>query len=294
MSKRSRSHSRSFSESESESRSPIPTENTTPPPLERAKIARDSIPVSEVMRCALPPHRETLSFTSHEDYEVHYQQAHVNRCSQCSKNFPTGHFLELHIEENHDPLAAARRERGEKTVSAPHFLWKPWKKRMADTNTLFNNQYGCFIETCERKCSTPQKRRLHLIDKHMFPRVCLKQAIIAHRARGSNICIQSYNFYIINDGIDNQTSLLRPMNSDRNRRRISTASISSINEGRLRRRSSVSQPMPSTNVSQTASQTKTPNSDDMEIDDLSQSMSALRFVPTSVTRNKVKASNPRH
>jgi hypothetical protein len=68
------------------------------------------------MQCALPPHRETLSFTSYEDYEVHYQQAHVNRCSQCSKNFPTGHFLNLHIEENHDPLASARRARGDKTV----------------------------------------------------------------------------------------------------------------------------------------------------------------------------------
>lgn len=159
---------------------------------------------------------------------------------------------------------------------------------------MFNGQYGCFIETCERKCSTPQKRRLHLIDKHMFPRVRLKQAIIANRAQDSNICIQSYNFYIINDGIDNQTSLLRPMNSDRNRRRISTASISSINEGRLRRRSSVSQPMPSAAVSQTANQINATNSDDMEIDELERSMSALRFVPTSVTRNQTKASHPRH
>lgn len=32
-------------------------------------------------------------------------------------------------------------------------------------------QFGCFVEGCERKCSTPQKRRRHLIDKHMFPRV---------------------------------------------------------------------------------------------------------------------------
>jgi hypothetical protein len=41
----------------------------------------------------------------------------VNRCSECSKNFPTGHLLNLHIEENHDPLAAAMRARGDKTVS---------------------------------------------------------------------------------------------------------------------------------------------------------------------------------
>lgn len=116
MSKRSRSCSHS-SDSESQSRSSINIGSIAPADAERAKIARDSIPVSEVMHCALPPHRETLSFTSYEDYEVHYAQAHVNRCSQCSKNFPTGHFLNLHIEENHDPLAAARRARGDKTVS---------------------------------------------------------------------------------------------------------------------------------------------------------------------------------
>ncbi|KAJ6110536.1 zinc finger protein [Penicillium sp. IBT 16267x] len=240
MSKRSRSRSHSLSDPESQSRSPIYTDNTTPAVSQRAKIARDAIPVSEVMHCALPPHRETLSFTSYEDYEVHYAQAHVNRCSQCSKNFPTGHFLNLHIEENHDPLAAARRARGDKT-------------------------YGCFVETCERKCSTPQKRRLHLVDKHLFPR--------------------SYNFYIINDGIDKQTSLLRPMTSDRTRRRISTASISSVNEGRLRRRSSASQTIPP------PIQAKPLAPDDMEIDDLERSMSALRFVPSSVTRNRARVSH---
>ena len=73
------------------------------------------------MQCSLPPHRGPLSFTSYEDYEVHYLQAHVNRCSQCGRNFPTGHFLNLHIEENHDPLVAALKERGEKTVRIPPF-----------------------------------------------------------------------------------------------------------------------------------------------------------------------------
>jgi hypothetical protein len=87
--------------------------------MERSKIIHgESAPIVEAMHCALPPHRETLSFASHEDYEVHYRQAHVNRCAECGRNFPTGHFLNLHIEENHDALAAARKARGEKTVSA--------------------------------------------------------------------------------------------------------------------------------------------------------------------------------
>jgi hypothetical protein len=73
-------------------------------------------PVTE-MRCSLPPHRQTLSFTSFEEYEVHYAKTHVNRCVECRKNFPTENFLNLHIEENHDALVSVRRERGEKTVS---------------------------------------------------------------------------------------------------------------------------------------------------------------------------------
>lgn len=118
MSKRPRSRSRSPSlDHDSISVSSIAV-NTTTPPSERNKlIDSDTTILPEVMHCSLPPHRETLSFTSYEDYEVHYLQSHVNRCSECSKNFPTGHLLNIHIEENHDPLAAARRARGDKTVS---------------------------------------------------------------------------------------------------------------------------------------------------------------------------------
>ncbi|KAJ9481446.1 hypothetical protein VN97_g12030 [Penicillium thymicola] len=234
MSKRLRSRSRSSSlDHDTISVSSLAVNTTTPPPERNKLIDSGTNILPEVMHCSLPPHRETLSFTSYEDYEVHYLQSHVNRCSECSKNFPTGHLLNIHIEENHDPLAAARRARGDKT-------------------------YGCFIEDCERKCSTPQKRRLHLIDKHMFPR--------------------SYNFYIVNDGIDAQTSMLRPLNS--HRRRIST---SSSLEGRLRRRSSASQ----SNPPATAIPEKKP-SNDMDIDELEKSMSALKFVPASVTRNRSK------
>jgi hypothetical protein len=69
------------------------------------------------MLCSLPPHRQSLSFTSYEEYEVHYLKTHTNRCTECRKNFPTEHFLNLHIEENHDSLVSVRKERGEKIVS---------------------------------------------------------------------------------------------------------------------------------------------------------------------------------
>ena len=71
--------------------------------------------ISEMI-CSLPPHRQTLSFSSYEEYEIHYNKTHVNRCHGCRKNFPTDHFLILHIEEIHDALVSVRRERGEKTV----------------------------------------------------------------------------------------------------------------------------------------------------------------------------------
>jgi hypothetical protein len=68
-----------------------------------------------VMKCLLPPH-DPLGFASYEEYDVHYQKMHTNRCSECQKNFPDEHILHLHISENHDPFIAARRERGEQTV----------------------------------------------------------------------------------------------------------------------------------------------------------------------------------
>ncbi|KAF2271614.1 uncharacterized protein EI97DRAFT_462664 [Westerdykella ornata] len=123
------------------------------------------------MKCSLPPH-QPMTFGTFEEYDVHYQKVHTHRCSECHKNFPDEHFLHLHIEENHDPIKAALREKGEKT-------------------------YSCLLPTCPRLCLTPRTRRLHCIDAHDFPR--------------------TYDFFIINDGIDRRSSMLRAQ-----RRRPST------------------------------------------------------------------------
>lgn len=70
------------------------------------------------MRCSLPPHsREALSFTTYEEFEVHYQKAHTNRCLECHRNFPSEHLLNVHFEDCHDAFSAVRREKGEHTVS---------------------------------------------------------------------------------------------------------------------------------------------------------------------------------
>ncbi|KAF2641841.1 hypothetical protein P280DRAFT_468349 [Massarina eburnea CBS 473.64] len=137
-----------------------------------------------VMKCSLSPH-QLLEFASFEDYDVHYQKQHMNRCSECHKNFPDDHFLHLHIAENHDPIRAAKMEQGEKT-------------------------FACFLADCDRFCSSPHKRRLHCIDKHHFPR--------------------NYDFFIVNDGIDRRSSMLRSPH----RRRSSTVNSTTPVTGRGR------------------------------------------------------------
>ena len=124
MVKRSREDSDSASDAEtpnSEGVSPVVASSPVKPLHSTKYIELDNVEANseaiEVMRCSLPPHRQSISFASFEAYEVHYAKAHVNRCSECRKNFPTEHFLSLHIEENHDPLNEVRKARGEKTVS---------------------------------------------------------------------------------------------------------------------------------------------------------------------------------
>lgn len=67
------------------------------------------------IRCSLPPHAE-MDFSTYDAYEIHHQQYHLHRCSECHRNFPSDHYLQLHISENHDPITAVKRDRGERTV----------------------------------------------------------------------------------------------------------------------------------------------------------------------------------
>lgn len=67
------------------------------------------------IRCTLPPHRP-MSFFTQSDYETHYLKDHVNRCDACGKNFPTEHYLNLHIAENHDPINEVLKQKDERIV----------------------------------------------------------------------------------------------------------------------------------------------------------------------------------
>jgi len=142
-----------------------------------------SLQCKPVIRCALAPHSRSIPFYSLEDYNVHYAQVHSNRCRECYKNLPSNHFLALHISENHDPINEARRARGEKTVCQT--------ARVLVFSLPDDLQYSCFVEGCDKVCSDPRKRRMHLVDKHLFPK--------------------NYDFFLVNDGVDprRNSSMLR-------------------------------------------------------------------------------------
>ncbi|KAK1233496.1 hypothetical protein PQX77_003351 [Marasmius sp. AFHP31] len=99
--------------------------------------------------CSLPPtcnHRPTYLANS-KDLETHYATYHAHVCEQrgCSCVFPEARFLELHQTECHDPIAALRKDRGERIFS-------------------------CFVTSCTRRFATPKGRRLHLIQAHGYPK----------------------------------------------------------------------------------------------------------------------------
>lgn len=200
--------------------------------------------IANTMQCLLPPH-QALTFASIDEFDTHYAKEHTNRCSSCGKNFPSAHYLTLHIDENHNPIRQALAAKGEKT-------------------------YGCFLEDCEKKCSTPQKRRLHLIDKHMFPKV--------------------YNFRIVDQGIDKSHSLLQggqrrrlSTNGSIGRQRQASISVSTIEE--TQNNSAYGGTSTKHCLERDRLQKAAVNDGQAlteEVDKLEKSLAALKFVPPSV------------
>lgn len=194
----------------------------------------------------MPPHKEPLCFKTYGEYEAHYNKAHTNRCVECRRNFPSEHLLGVHIEDCHDAIVAVLREKGEHT-------------------------YSCFVEGCERKCRTLQKRRMHLIDKHMYP--------------------ANYFFGVTKDGIDGRNSLLL---EGGHHRRKSSASQPGGPKAASRRQSlrqpgspqasiTESKPTPGSDFQEASGEARPAEKNpDVEMADLTNAMSALQFVPTSI------------
>ncbi|KAH8673816.1 hypothetical protein BX600DRAFT_456263 [Xylariales sp. PMI_506] len=208
----------------------------------------DTSPLSTAtMRCSLPGHKGPLVFKSYTEYETHYAKVHSNRCTECRKNFPSEHLLNIHIEECHDAFAAVLRDKGEHT-------------------------YSCFVEGCERKCMTPQKRRMHLIDKHMYPK--------------------NYFFAVTKEGIDGRSSLL--LEGGHHRRKSSASqpngkyagskqhSLKPAEASRAADSSEQQSTISSAGIGGDAGAATDETKPDVDMADLTSAMSSLQFVPASV------------
>ncbi|XP_006461735.1 hypothetical protein AGABI2DRAFT_193132 [Agaricus bisporus var. bisporus H97] len=127
-----------------------------------SKIARSSAPLGNSYQgaggdkqqqrpilCTLPPtcNRQHTTLANSKDLERHYATYHAHVCESpgCGCVFPEAKLLELHQTECHDPVAAVRKERGEKI-------------------------FGCMVPTCDRLFQSPKARRLHMIEAHKFPK----------------------------------------------------------------------------------------------------------------------------
>ncbi|KAJ7230689.1 hypothetical protein GGX14DRAFT_411760 [Mycena pura] len=109
----------------------------------------DTSSTGHPLLCTLPPtcnHRPT-PIANCKDLETHYATYHAHVCEEkgCNSVFPDARLLEIHQTECHDPLAAVRKERGEKI-------------------------FGCHLASCSKMFLTPKARRLHLIQGHGYPK----------------------------------------------------------------------------------------------------------------------------
>lgn len=232
-----------------------------------------------VMRCSLPPHKEPITFSKYGDFESHYNRFHTNRCLECRKNFPSDHLLSVHIEECHDPLVVVKRDNGEHTVSIKLTSCCNGKQLGVSTGLTFVlKQYSCFVEGCERKCLTHQKRRMHMIDKHMFPK--------------------NYFFAVTKEGIDGRRSLL--IESGHRRRQSSTSTPTKSKDTRRRESLQESEKQPQQQSGPKAATSKPSNDGpdnhtkpDTEMEDLTGAMSSLQFVPPSIRFGRGRAGFPK-
>jgi len=122
---------------------------TTSPPHKTAR-APPPPDTDKPFVCTLPPTCNKGAGTplaGARELESHYAKYHAHVCAVpgCECVFPDARLLELHLTECHDPLAAVRKERGDKI-------------------------FACHLASCTMCFRTPKNRRLHLIQAHGYPK----------------------------------------------------------------------------------------------------------------------------
>ncbi|CCG81752.1 Putative uncharacterized protein [Taphrina deformans PYCC 5710] len=125
-------------------RSASPSEKLSRVSPDEAAIARDHNGAE--LTCTLPPlcNLKPRTFYDVGSFESHYQKYHCNICNECLARFPTNIFLDLHLEECHDPIWSARLARGEK-------------------------MFRCFVKHCSVRFGSATSRRRHLETVHQYP-----------------------------------------------------------------------------------------------------------------------------
>ena len=241
-----------------------PSESSEPADTPDAQPFESEIINTQEMQCNLPGHPPLVLVTPAE-FEAHYARDHTNQCIACKANLPSPWMLELHHQERHDPMVAARRDNGEKT-------------------------FQCFLQDCEKTTLTAQKRRLHLIDKHGFPR--------------------NYHFAVINSGLRERRPLLQQtkglpakleeeLNADTAARNDGTSNTSRqkavsseydvSDAGEVQKQVQQSNTPSTRSIPIPVSKQDTPSSqEDAGLDNLNKAMSSLMFVPMSVRRKTKK------
>ncbi|KAI5368067.1 Putative Zinc finger protein [Septoria linicola] len=208
--------------------------------------------VTSSFKCLLPPHKP-MTFATYAHYETHYNTSHANRCKDCRKNFPSSHFLQLHLSENHDPIVAVKRERGDKT-------------------------YVCFLEDCEKVCIDWKKRRSHLVDKHGYPKN-YDFLVIDNGTDGK--------WTMLRRGVDADGH----RKSSRERRGSSATQATQTTEASsVSQRTEQSEPEEVSREISLKARTS-PAKDDAALESITRSMSSLQFVPRSITFGKRKGKS---
>ncbi|KAJ6485649.1 hypothetical protein C8R45DRAFT_997340 [Mycena sanguinolenta] len=134
---------------QSEASSSSSTSATTAAPSSKAPRTTDASSSSMPLLCTLPPtcNHHPTPIANSKDLEAHYATYHAHVCEEeaCKCVFPDARLLEIHQTECHDPLAAVRKDRGEKI-------------------------FACHLASCNKLFLTPKARRLHLINAHRYPK----------------------------------------------------------------------------------------------------------------------------
>lgn len=85
-------------------------------------------------------------FSSHAEFESHYQSNHRHCCATCTRVFPTSRLLEIHAIERHDLYFRAMAKRGDRLI------------------------FECLVDGCNERYVSDKARKRHLVRDHKYPR----------------------------------------------------------------------------------------------------------------------------